>query len=128
MPIDERAISARTFHAVASSGQRAPFTQWVGRCSNPGHRREAVVDAAFQAAADQRPCYARCPSVPASQLPTHNNCRPIKKPGVTYDTGFFMFPFALRPSVTSAKDAWADYSPVVRHQVLCIFVRWIYLT
>ena len=24
-----------TFHAVAARGSRAPFTQWVGRCSNP---------------------------------------------------------------------------------------------
>ena len=35
VPIDERAISARTVHAVDTSRQRAPFTQWVGRCSNP---------------------------------------------------------------------------------------------
>ena len=35
VPIDERAISARTVHAVDTPGQRAVFTQWVGRCSNP---------------------------------------------------------------------------------------------
>ncbi len=47
LPIDERAISARTVHAVDTLGQRAPFTQWVGRCSNPGHRRAAVVALVF---------------------------------------------------------------------------------
>jgi hypothetical protein len=34
-PIDERAMSARIFHAVEPWGLRALVTQWVGRRSNP---------------------------------------------------------------------------------------------
>jgi len=34
----------------------------------------------------------------------------------------------VRSSVTSAKDARAGYSPVDRHNALCILVRLLYLT
>ena len=43
-PIDERAVSARTFHAVDVQGKRAPFTQWAGRgieSSSPRFQRGA---------------------------------------------------------------------------------------
>ena len=70
VPIDERAISARTVHAVDTPGQRARFTQWVGRCSNPRLRLF-------------RPPPTNLRSVPASQLPTQR-----KKPDVVVTPGF----------------------------------------
>ncbi len=70
-------MSARTFYAVEAGISRAPFTQWVGRCSNP---RLLVVSQATTNA-DHAAHGAR--SVPASQLPTQT-----KKPDVLVTPGF----------------------------------------
>ena len=84
-PIDERAVQARC------------CVKRVGRCSNPGHRRAAVV-ASFS---------ARCYSVSA----TDPN---IKKPGVAWTPGFGLPARPFRPGVTSAEDTRGGHSPVDR--------------
>ena len=95
--IDERAISARTVHAVDKSGERAPLTQWVGRCSNP------------------RPLVF-------SQVLHHLSYRPKrKKPDVFGTPGFGYSSGKLRPGVTSAMDRTGSYSPIDRRMYPSLF-------
>ncbi len=96
LPIDERAISARTFHAVDKSAQRAPLTQWVGRCTNP------------------RPLVF-------SQVLHHLSYRPQrKKPDVVMTSGFGHSSGKVRPDVTSAMDR-TGYSPNDRRMYPSLF-------
>ena len=62
------------------------------------------------------------PGATPSQLPAQQ-----KNPASLVTPGSCV-PAGLRPSVTSAKDARAGYSPVDRHNALCILVRLLYLT
>jgi hypothetical protein len=94
VPIDERAVLCV---------ERA---KWAGRRSNPRLRLF-------------RPLPTNLRSVPASQLPTQR-----KKPAVAVTPGFEKLPIGSMPSVTSATDARAAYSPVdSRQNYLCICVR-----
>jgi hypothetical protein len=104
-PIDERAVSARSFHAAeAQLGAHAER-------SGPGGARTLVCGF-------------------SGRRYTVSATSPTKKPGVTCtcDTGLLGTHRDLRSSVTSARDARAGYSPVDRRNALCILVRLLYLT
>ena len=94
-PIDERAISAPP-HAVDTSGQRAPFTQWAGRCSNPRLRL-------FR------------PRATPSQLPAQQ-----KKPDVVVTPGF-RYSSGIYGLVSQAQWIERGYSPIDRRMYPSIF-------
>ena len=116
---------ALDYHLVLSSsyGSRTHLSTLKGR--NPGTDRPtsqiSARTAGREALESSSPGFQ--PSATPSQLPTRIMDQARKKPDVAVTPGFERAPFGLGPSVNSAADARATYSPTGRRCCLSIVVR-----